>query len=59
MALYRRKWPRKDGTIMTSKPWWMSAMVDGRQVCKPTGVTNKRVAQQIYDTWKAECIAPR
>jgi integrase len=54
MGLYRRKWPNKDGKISTSPPWWMSAMVDGRQVCKPTGVTNRRMAQQIYDTWKAE-----
>jgi integrase len=29
-------------------------MVDGRQICKSTGVTNKRIAQQRYDTWKAE-----
>jgi len=54
MGLYRRRWPRKDGKIMTSPAWWMSAMVDGRQVCKPTGVTNRRMAQQIYDAWKAE-----
>jgi len=32
----------------------MSAMVDGRQICKSTETTNKRVAQQIYDAWKAE-----
>jgi len=54
MGLYRRKWPRKDGRIMTSKTWWMSAMLDGRQVCKPTGSTNKRIAQQLYDNWRSE-----
>ena len=54
MGLYRRKWLNKAGKSITSPPWWMSAMVDGRQVCKPTGVTNKRIAQQIYDAWRAE-----
>ena len=54
MGLYRRKWPRKDGRIMTSKAWWMSAMLDGRQVCKPTGTSNKRIAQQLYDNWRSE-----
>src|SRR5665213_2261269 len=54
MGLYRRKWPRKDGRIMTSKAWWMSAMLDGQQVCKPTGTTNKRIAQQLYDNWRSE-----
>jgi integrase len=54
MGLYRRKWPNKQGKIITSPPWWMAAMVDGKQVCKPTGVTNRRMAQQIYDAWKAE-----
>jgi len=39
---------------MISKFWSMNAMIDGRQVCKPTGVTNRRMAQQIYDAWKAE-----
>jgi integrase len=54
MGLYRRHWRRKDGRVVTSPPWWMSAMVDGNQVCRPTGVTNKRTAQQIYDAWRAE-----
>jgi integrase len=29
-------------------------MVDGRQVCKPTGTDNRRAAQKIYDVWRAE-----
>jgi integrase len=37
----------------------MSAMVDGRQVCKPTGVTNKKIAQKLYDTWRAEIAQGR
>ena len=54
MGLYRRKWRNSDGKLITNPQWWMSGMVDGRQVCKPTGVTNKRTAQQIYDAWRAE-----
>jgi len=54
MGLYRRHWRNADGKVVTSPPWWMSAMVDGRQVCKPTGVTNKKLAQQIYDAWRSE-----
>jgi integrase len=54
MGLYRRKWRNNSGKFITSPPWWMSAMIDGHQICKPTGVTNKRTAQQIYDAWRAE-----
>jgi integrase len=54
MGLYRRKWRNSDGKFITNSHWWMSAMVDGRQICKPTGVINKRTAQQIYDAWRAE-----
>jgi integrase len=54
MGLYRRKWPRKNGKVMTSKAWWMSAMLDGKQVCRSTGTTNKRVAHKIYDDWRNE-----
>jgi len=32
----------------------MTAMVDGRQVCKTTASTNKRVAQQRQDAWRTE-----
>lgn len=59
MGLYQRTWRRSDGKRVTSKPYWMAAMVDGRQVCKPTGTTNKRVAQQIYDSWRAEIAQGR
>jgi integrase len=54
MGLYRRHWRRRNGKVVTSPPWWMSAVVDGHQVCKPTGVTNKRTAQQLYDACRAE-----
>jgi hypothetical protein len=54
MGLYQRKWRRKDGTTMTSGTWWMTAMVDGRQICRSTGATNKRVAQQREDAWRTE-----
>jgi hypothetical protein len=32
--------------------WWMTAMVDGRRVCKSTGTTNKRVAQKRQEAWR-------
>jgi integrase len=54
MGLYRRRWRNSEGKFITNSHWWMSAMVDGRQICKPTGVINKRIAQQIYDAWRAE-----
>jgi integrase len=54
MGLYRRSWKRKDGTIVTSKTWWASAMVNGRQRCRTLGTSSKRLAQQIYDIWRAE-----
>lgn len=59
MGLYRRKWQRSDGKITTSKRWWMDAMVDGRQVCRATGTTNKRVAQKMCDAWRAEIAQGR
>ena len=34
-------------------------MVDGHQVCRPTGVTNKKAAQKIDDAWKAEIAQGR
>ena len=54
MGLYRRRWRRKDGKIVLSKVWWMTAMVDGRQVCKTSGSTNKRIAQKRQDAWRTE-----
>ncbi len=54
MGLYRRRWRRKDGKIVLSKVWWMTAMVDGRQVCKTTGTSNKRLAQKRQDAWRTE-----
>ncbi len=39
--------------------WWMTAMVDGRQICKSTGTSNKRLAQKILDLRKAEIIEGR
>jgi integrase len=43
MGLYRR------GRI-----WWMTAMVGGRQLCRSTGTSNKRLAQKMEDIWRAE-----
>jgi integrase len=37
----------------------MSAMVDGHQICRPTGASNKRVAQQIYEAWRVEIAQGR
>lgn len=54
MGLYRRKWRNKDGTLVKSKVWWMTAMIDGGQVCKSTGTTNKRLAQKRQDAWRTE-----
>jgi integrase len=54
MGLYRRRWRRNDGRIVLSKVWWMTAMVDGRQVCKTTSTTNKRLAQKRQDAWRTE-----
>jgi integrase len=54
MGLYRRKWRSKDGTLVKSKVWWMTAMVDGRQVCKSTLSANKRISQQRQDAWRTE-----
>jgi integrase len=59
MGLYRRKWRRKDGKVVTSKPWWMSVMVDGCQHCESTGTSNKRLAQKILDKRKGEIAEGR
>jgi integrase len=37
-----------------SKVWWMTAMIDGGQVCKSTSTTNKRLAQKRQDAWRTE-----
>jgi hypothetical protein len=52
MGLYRRQWRKEDGKLVTSSPWWMSAIVDGRQVCKPTGVTNKELHKRFVTRGK-------
>jgi integrase len=54
MGLYRRHRRRKDGTVVAIKVWWMTAMIDGRQVCKSTATTNKRIAQKRQDAWRTE-----
>jgi integrase len=59
MGLYRRTWRRKDGKIITSKPWWISVMIDGRQHCESTGTSNKRLAQRILNLRTAEIIEGR
>jgi len=43
MGLYKRR-----------KNWTMTAMVDGRQQCKSTGTSNKRLAQKLEEAWRAE-----
>jgi integrase len=32
----------------------MTAMIDGRQICKTTGTSNKKLAQQRQDAWRTE-----
>jgi integrase len=32
----------------------MTAMIDGKQVCKTTGTSNKRLAQKRQDAWRTE-----
>ena len=59
MGLYQRTWRNREGKLINSPPWWMCAVVDGDQVCRPTGVTNKKAAQKIYDAWKAEIAQGR
>jgi len=49
VALYRRKWKRKDGHIVTTLIWWMSYVVNGKQHCESTGTSNKRLAQRILN----------
>ncbi len=59
MGLYRRKWRNRDGKFITSPPWWMAYMVDGRQHCESTGTSNKRVAQKILAIRLAEIAEGR
>ena len=59
MGLYRRKWRNSDGKLITSPPWWMAYMVDGRQHCESTGTSNKRVAQKILAIRLAEIAEGR
>ena len=47
-SLYRR-----------GKIWWMAYVVDGRQRCESSGITNKRVAQKILNMRLAEIIEGR
>lgn len=54
MGLYLRSWRRKNGKVVKTKIWQMTAMIDGRQVCKSTGTTNKRLAQKREDAWRTE-----
>jgi len=59
MGLYRRCWKDREGRNHRSKLWWMDAMVDGKQICRPTGSSNKRIARTIYDAWRAETAQRR
>jgi integrase len=59
MGLYRRKWRNNAGKFITSPPWWMSLMIDGRQHCESTHTSNKRLAQKILDKRKWEIAEGR
>ena len=59
MGLYRRKWRNRNGKLITSPPWWMAYMVDGRQHCESTGTSNKRVAKKILAIRLAEIAEGR
>lgn len=58
MGVYRRTWP-KNGKRVTTKIWWMSYMVEGRQHCESTGTSNRRLAQKILDKRKGEIAEGR
>jgi integrase len=59
MGLYRRKWRRKDGKVVTSKLWWMALTVNGHQRCQSTGTSNKRLASKIFDKRRGEIAEGR
>jgi integrase len=42
------------GLYKRGKNWSMTAMVDGRQRCKSTGTSNKRLARKMQDEWRTE-----
>jgi integrase len=42
------------GLYKRGENWSMTAMVDGRQRCKSTGTSNKRLAQKMQDEWRTE-----
>ena len=44
MGLYRR-----------GKVWWVNFTVNGKQVCKTTGNTDKRLAEAWADSFRSEC----
>ncbi len=55
MGLYKRRWRDTRGRFHTSKIWDMCFTVPGMgQICESTKTTNKRVAQQIYDSRRGE-----
>jgi integrase len=49
-ALYRRA---------GSKNWMMAVTVNGRQVCKTTSTSNKRLANQMLSRWETEVFEGR
>jgi integrase len=60
MGLYRRKWKDKNGTVHSSKTWWMDYVVPGEgQKCESTGTSNKRLARKILDKRKGEIAEGR
>ncbi len=59
MGLYRRRWKRKNGEVVTSPQWWMAYVVNGKQHCESTFTGDKRVAQKILDIRRAEIVEGR
>ncbi len=59
MGLYKRKWRRKDGQIVTTPIWWMNFVVENRQYCLSTGTENKQLAQKILNKRLGEIVEGR
>ena len=59
MGLYRRRYRHRDGTTVHARIWWMAYTANGRHRCESTGTSNKRLAQKILDTRRAEVLEGR
>jgi integrase len=47
------------GLYKRGKIWWMSYILEGKQVCESTRTRNKRLAQKILDKRKGEIVERR